>query len=147
MIKISKAKPKESQSIRQFEQLVWNETDITSPYDIVSFVTYGYVFLAEDTEKDKDKIVGTIVAIKTKDNEIRIVDWIVHEQYRHTGIGTRLYKRLRKEIGNLTMIAYVESDNTASIEGHKKLGFKPTKKVKDPFFIGEKKNWLVMKSK
>lgn len=141
MIKISKAKPKESQSIRQFEQFVWNETNITSPYDIVSFVTYGYVFLA----KSKDKIVGAIVAIKTKDNEIRIIDWIVDESYRHIGIGTKLYEKLRKEAGNLTMIAYVESDNTASIEGHKKLGFKPTKKITDPFFIGDKKNWVIMK--
>lgn len=143
MIKISKAKPEESQLIRQFEQFVWNEPSITSPYDIVSFVTYGYVFLA----KDRDKIVGTIVAIKTKDNEIRIIDWIVDEPYRHIGIGTKLYKRLRKEIGKLTMIAYVESDNTASIEGHKKLGFKPTKQITDPFLIGDKKDWIVMKSK
>jgi len=142
MIKISKAKPKESQSIRQFEQFVWDEECITSKYDIVSFVTYGYVFLA----KDKDKIVGTIVAIKTKDNEVRILDWIVHEKYRHMGIGTRLYKRLKKEIGKLTMIAYVESDNKASIEGHKKLGFKCTKEITDPFFIGDKKNWFKLKN-
>ena len=141
MIKITTAKPNESQQIRRFEQLVWHETCITSPYDIVTFVTYGYVFLA----KENNKIVGAIIAIKTKKDEIRIIDWLVEKNHRHRGIGTKLYHKLRRAVGGLAIIAYVESRNTASLAGHKKLGFKRIKKVADPFYLSENTTWWVMK--
>lgn len=143
MLKILPAKPNESQLIRRFEQSVWNDPGITSRYDIVSFVTYGYVFLA----KENNKIIGAIIAIKTKRDEIRILDWLVHKNYRHLGIGTKLYNKLRQTVAGHAIIAYVESGNAASLAGHKKLGFKPVKKVTDPFYLGDKTTWLVMRAK
>lgn len=142
MIKISRAKPSECQKVRQFEQKVWNETYITSPYDIAFFVSYGYVFLA----KEKNKIVGAIIAIKTKDDEIKITDWLVDERCRRIGIGTKLYNVLKKDTQGLPIIAYVESKNTASLSGHEKLGFTRVKKIRDPFYMGDKKSWYIMRS-
>jgi len=142
MIKIARAKPSECQEVRRFEQFVWKEVCITSPYDIAFFVSYGYVFLA----KDNDVIVGAIIAIKTKYDEVKITDWLVDERYRRTGIGSRLYKRLKNDIKGLPIIAYVESKNIASLAGHEKLGFKRIKQVEDPFYLGDKKSWWIMKS-
>ncbi|PIR04350.1 MAG: hypothetical protein COV59_01290 [Candidatus Magasanikbacteria bacterium CG11_big_fil_rev_8_21_14_0_20_39_34] len=142
MIKIVRAKPSECQKVRRFEQMVWDEPCITSPWDIMFFVSYGYVFLA----KEKEKIVGAIVAFKTKNDEVKITDWLVAKKYRRTGVGTKLYKRLKKDTKGMPIIAFVESKNTASLEGHKKLGFRCIKEVKDPFYLGEKKIWSIMKN-
>ena len=140
MIKIVKAKPEESNEIRDFEDTLWEEKHVTSRYDMVSFVTFGYVFLA----KDEGKIIGAIIAMKTKNDEIRVTDWIVDEKYRRLGIGTKLYKKLFKETDGLNVITYIKTDNIPSLESHKKLGFKKVKKVRDPYLSGkEKYYWLV----
>ncbi|MCB9798264.1 GNAT family N-acetyltransferase [Candidatus Nomurabacteria bacterium] len=143
MITISKAKPSECQKVRHLEQKVWKEPGVTSQYDIAFFVSFGYVFVA----KDKDKIVGAIVAIKTKDNEIKITDWVIDKKYRRMGIGSRLYAKLKKEAKELPLLAYVEASNEPSIHGHQKLGFKKVKKMKDPFYLGTTGDWWMLRCK
>ncbi|MBI2984989.1 MAG: GNAT family N-acetyltransferase [Candidatus Kerfeldbacteria bacterium] len=143
MIKISRAKPSESQKVREFERKVWGGPYMTGTYDIASFVSFGYVFLA----KDQDEIIGAIIAMKTKNDEVYIADWFVHPKYRRTGIGTKLYERLKEDAQGLTIIAYIESKNIASLKGHEKLGFKRYRKTQDPFYIGDDKSWWIMKSK
>ncbi len=141
MITISKAKLKDCQKIRKLEQKVWEEQNITSPYDTAICVRYGYVFVA----KEIDKIIGAIIAIKTRDNEIKIVDWIVDKKYKNKSIGLKLYKKLIQHVSNIPIIAFVNSKNKISINKHKKLGFKMIKKIKDPYVLGEKDYWFLMK--
>lgn len=141
MITISRAKISESQKVRRLEQTVWKSNIITSQYDAAFFVHYGHVFVA----KDKNKIVGAIVAIKTKGNEIKIIDWVVAELYRRHGVGLRLYQALKKAAGKLPLIAWVKTTNHPSLEAHRKLGFKKTKKLVDPFALGNKGVYWIMK--
>lgn len=115
---------------------------MTNAYDIASLVSYGYVFIA----KDHNKIIGAIIAMKTINDEIYIADWFVHSKYRRTGIGAKLYEKLKDDTKGLSIIAYVESKNIASLRGHEKLGFKRGKKIQDPFYVGDKKTWWIMKS-
>ena len=143
MITITQAKPSECQKIRKFEQAVWKEKGITSAYDSAFFAWFGYVYVA----KDKGKIVGVIIAIKTRDNQVKVVDWLVKEKYRRQGIGLRLYKKLLTAAAGLTVVAFVDSSNIASLEAHQALGFKKMKKIKDPFYLGSKQVWWVMERK
>lgn len=155
MIRITKAKPGECQLVRQFEEKIWQEKCVTSQYDAAIYVRFGYVFIA----KDKGKIVGAIIALRTKDNEVKITDWIVDKEYRRKGIGGQLYQKLEKEVADSEsniragrkqgsrMIACVKATNIASLEGHKKFGFKKIKKMIDPFCLGDKKTWWLMATK
>ncbi len=141
MITISKAKVKESQKIRKLEQKIWKEQNITSVYEAATFVENGHTFIA----KDAGKIIGAIIAINTSDNKIRVVDWVVDEKYRGLSIGERLYKRLIKAINNTPIVTLIDTKNKASINGHKKLGFKIIKKIKDPYSLGRNEYWFLMK--
>ncbi len=143
MVTINRAKPNECQKIKKFEEIVWKEKGITSPYDSAYFISFGYAYVA----KDNGKIVGIIIAIQTRDDKIKVIDWLVHQKYRHQGIGTRLYRKLLKETGNLPVLAFVNSANAVSLERHVALGFKKIKKIRDPFYLGNKKYWLVANEK
>lgn len=142
MIRISQARPPECQKLRDFETLTWKES-VTSVYDIAFYVYFGYCFLA----KDGDKMVGLIMAMKTRENKVKIVDWLVNPAYRNRGIGTRLYKRLKKEVSPLPIIAFVNCNNAVSLGRHLKLGFKKIRKIKDPFYLKDGSEWWHMEHK
>lgn len=141
MITIAKAKISDAQKIRTFEQKEWNEKDIVGPYEAATFIRYGYAFVA----KDKEDVVGVIIAMKTKGNEIKVIDWIVAEEYRRKKIGSRLYAALEKEVKGYTLLSFVECKNKESSEGHQKLGFKKIKKIKDAFGMKTKEQWWLMR--
>ena len=141
MITISRAKPADSQEIQKLEEKVWREKRVTSPYDAAFFVRFGYVFVA----KENDKVVGAIVGIKTREGDVSVTDWVVDAPHRKKGIGRRLYNRLQKEVKSGRIIAYVQTENRASVAAHTRMGFKKTKKVQDLFFLGTKEYWWVMK--
>ncbi len=128
MIKIKKAKINQSQKIRALENEIWDE-EVVNIYDMAAFITFGYVFIAED----KNKIIGAICAFATKNNEVYLNDWVVDKKHRGKGIGKKLFEKLKKEIGNKNIISYVELKNGISVAAHKKLGFELVKKVKDPY--------------
>jgi ribosomal protein S18 acetylase RimI-like enzyme len=138
MITISKAKVNECQKIRQLEQLVWNDKNITSKFDAPTFVKYGYTYVA----KDKNKIIGAIISIVTPKNELKIIDWIVDKQYRGKGIGEKLFNKLFDL--NMPIVSQVNAKNKISLEGHKKIGFKLKKKIKDAYYIGEKQMYYIL---
>lgn len=142
MVIVSKARPKDCQRIRQFEQRVWKDPGVTSPYDAAFFVRFGYAFIA----KDVDKIVGVIIALKTKGDEVKIADWLVDEKYRRRGIGEKLYIALRKNIAHLPIVAFINTTNKASLSAHQKFGFKKIKKLTDPFYLGDKSSWWLVKN-
>ena len=133
MITIAKAKIGDAQKIRSFEQIEWNEKDIVGPYEAATFIRYGYAFVA----KDKGEIVGVIIAMKTKNDEIKVIDWIVAKEYRRQKIGSRLYAALEKEVKEYPLLSFVERNNKESADGHKKLGFRKVKKIKDAFGMGK----------
>lgn len=139
MVIISEAEPSESQKIRKLEERVW-EKGVTSPYDAAAFAEHGYTFVA----KDNNEIIGAIVAFKTRDNKIRVVDWIVDEKHRKRGIGFRLYNMLMKSVDNAPLITLVNSKNKTSIEGHKKLGFRIIKEIRDPYHRGRSEHAFLM---
>jgi len=61
----------------------------------------------------------------------------VHKDYRKRGIGIRLMKQLIKsanELGYAIMVAAIDSENTGSIELHKKLGFEYAGTIKKSGF-------------
>lgn len=141
MVTISRAVLCESQKIQKLEEKVWREKRVTSPYDAAFYVRFGYVFVA----KDHGQLVGAIVAIKTREDDIAVIDWVVDARYRQKGVGRRLYERLEKESKPHHIVAYVQVDNTSSVEAHTRMGFKKFKKIQDLFSLGTQEWWWVMK--
>jgi L-amino acid N-acyltransferase YncA len=133
MIRICKAKINESQKIRKLEEKVWKEKNVTDKYDIANFVRFGYVFVA----KEKNKIIGAIIAMKTKVDKIYVGDWVVDKRYRRKGIGTMLYKALIRKVEGKTLIAFVEPNNTKSLKAHSRLGFRIIRKIEDTYNLGK----------
>ncbi len=141
MITITKAVKSDSKSIIKLEERVWEEKNITSIYDIPVFIKYGYTFVA----RDGNKTIGVIMAIKTKEDNIFVMDWIVDKKYRRKKIGERLYKKLITNIKNNAILSLVDENNIVSINAHKKLGFKIIKKLKDPYYLGNNEYVYLMK--
>lgn len=133
MITITTAKINESQEIRRLEENVWKEKNVTDKYDIANFVRFGYVFVA----KEENRVVGAIIAMKTRDDKIYVSGWVVHKKYRRKGIGTQLYKALIRKTKGKKIIVFVEPNNKISLKAHKKIGFRVVRKISDPYNLGE----------
>ena len=136
-MKIKKAKIEDLQQILKLETKIW-DCQVTSIYDMANFVRFGYVFVA----KDKTKILGAIIAIKTNKDEVFVEDLIVDKKYRNKGIGTKLKQKLISSV-KLPMIGFVSHKFKASLRLQKRLGFKIIKKVKDPY-MRNKKEYVFM---
>jgi len=132
-IAITKARVGDSVAIRALENKVWHEQDVTGKYDMATTIRFGYSFVA----KDKDKIVGAILAIKTADDEVYVQDWFVNERYRGQGIGKKLYARLIEAVRGLPIVSFLHPDSKESIKAHKQLGFKVVKRIKDVYGLGD----------
>ncbi|MBU5690074.1 MAG: GNAT family N-acetyltransferase [Candidatus Aenigmatarchaeota archaeon] len=130
-IRISKAKISDSQLIRKLERNVWSE-DVVSKWDASAFARFGYVYVA----KHRGKIIGSIVAFKTKDDEIFVNDWVVHKKYRRKKVGQKLYERLIKDVKQ-PIITFLDEKNTFLLKTHLKLGFKFVKRIKGPYNVNE----------
>ncbi len=136
-----RAKVKDSVKIIKLEESVWGEKNITTKYEMVASIRFGYSFVA----KHKGKIIGAILSIRTYDNKVFVQDWVVDRKYQGCGIGKKLYKRLVKETGNLPIIGYIYKDRKRQIEFYKKIGLKvKTRPVKDPYNTGSKKPRLLV---
>jgi len=148
MITISEARLSNAKTILKLERQVWEQeselNDVSSKYDLGSFIRFGYVFVA----KDKTKLVGVIIAFKTKQNDFFVVDWVVAKNYRKKRIGMRLYQKLLSSVPNYAVVTLIDAKNKISLTAHKKLGFHLQKKLKDAYGIGEKKyDCLVKKNR
>ncbi|MDP3728520.1 MAG: GNAT family N-acetyltransferase [bacterium] len=144
MVSISRAKTYESSAIRKLEQQVWKDKDCTGKYENAYLSRFGYVFVA----KEKNKIIGAILAMKTAKEEIYVEDVIIHPKWQGQGLGKRLYETLFAACGNFPILALVNKTNEASIKLHKELGFKGVKKVKNPFGIDvEAESFLMRREK
>ncbi len=141
MIKISKAKIEDLQQILKLETKIWDGR-VTSIYDMANFIRFGYAFVA----KDKTKIVGAIIAIKTKDDEVFVEDLIVDKKYRNKKIGTKLKQKLISSV-KLPFIGFVSPKFKASLKLQKKLGFKLVKKVKNPYMRNKKEYVFMFRKK
>jgi ribosomal protein S18 acetylase RimI-like enzyme len=126
-IQILRAKVSEAQEIRKLETKVWGE-EVVNKYDIPMFVRFGYVFVA----KDKNKIVGAIIAYKTKDDDIYVCDWVVDQKYRNKKIGLKLYTKLINSVKN-PIITFLDPKRIPTIKAHELLGFKIVKKVNNAY--------------
>lgn len=132
MILISQAKLSDAHKIRRLETRVW-KGEVTNKYDMPMVVRFGYVY----TAKDGKKLVGGLVAYPTKHGEIYVCDWVVDKNYRGNGVGWQLYQRLLQDTQKKTVVTFVAVKNKASLVGHKKLGFKIVKRVKDPYLLNQ----------
>lgn len=117
--------------LRELEQEVWNERDITSPYDATMFAEHGWVFVA----RESTCIVGGIVAILAKDGSIFVVDWVVKDQYRRQGVGTQLYKKLISALPDKRVLALVSVSNRTSLLAHQKLGFGINRTIENAYGV------------
>ncbi len=143
MMKIIKAKISDSKNIRALEQKVWKEKDVAGKYDLVVDIRFEYCFIA----KEKHKLIGAILAIKTKNNKIYVQDWFVDKEYRNRGIGKKLYFRLFKATKGFSILTFIHPNFKESLEVHKKLGFKLLKKVKDVYGLKDNEYRFLMKKK
>ncbi len=147
MLVISRAKISDVEEIKKLERRVWKEymnlEDVTGDYGLGPLIRFGYVFVA----KVDGKIVGVIVALKTKDSSVFVEDWVVDKNYRGQKIGRKLYEKLIEAVGNVHLVTWVNSRYVDSVEAHKKIGFKMHKIVKDPYGIGETEDYFVVKRK
>lgn len=131
-VSISRAKLSDAHKIRRLETSVW-KSEVTNKYDMPMFVRFGYVYAA----KEGKRLVGGLVAHSTKDGEIYVCDWVVDKKYRGNGVGWRLYQRLLQDTRKKTLVTFVAVKNKVSLAGHKKLGFKIVKRVKDPYLLNQ----------
>ena|SRR3989344_7692091 len=141
MVTISKAKMYESSAIRKLEQQVWKDKDCTGKYENAYLTRFEYVFVA----KEKNKIIGAILAMKTSKEEVYVEDVIIHPKWQGQGLGKRLYETLFAACGNLPVLALVNITNEASIKLHKELGFKGVKQIKNPFGVDKEATSFLMK--
>ena len=129
MVSISRAKVYESSAIRKLEQQVWKDKDITRKYENAYLIKFEYAFVA----KEKNKIIGAILAMKTTKEEVYVEDLIIHPKWQHQGLEKKLYETLFAACGNIPVFALVDNTNEASLRMHKELGFTGVKKVPNPF--------------
>lgn len=132
-ITIARAKVSDGKAIIELAQRVWREK-VSTIYETAILIRLGYAFVA----KDRGKIVGSILAMRTVDGCVYVNDWVVDRKYRRLGVGTKLYKRLISTVDGTPIISYVRTDFKESVAAHRKMGFKFVKKVKDPYGIGER---------
>ena len=99
---IRPAQVTDSLAIWKLETVAHGE-EVTSRYDIPMFIHFGYVFVAEE----ENKIIGSIIALKTKQGDVTITDWVVHPQFQHRGIGLQLYRVLQQEVKDHDLLAMV----------------------------------------
>ena len=111
--------------------------EVTSRYDVPMFIEFGYAYVAQLEGGVDGRIVGAIVALPTRDGEIKVNDWVVHPKYQGQGIGGKLYRQLIAETKGKGLLAVVLKSNRRSLELHHKLGFSIEKEVADPFQTGE----------
>ena len=112
-----------------FEYILELSKKIFSVSEIYSleflYKTFGYCFL------DKNgKIIGYIICIEKKDNDILITSLGIEEKFRKRGIGKVLLKiciETLKEKGNIYL--HVRSKNVIAINLYKKNGFKEIEKI------------------
>lgn len=128
IIKISRAKVVEAQAIRRLEARVWGE-EVTNKYDEPMFIRFDWCFVA----KDKQKIVGAIVAFLTRKNEVFVSDWVIDKLYRHHDIGLHLYQNLIKAVPGRNIVTLIDPDNEPSLLAHKELGFKVVRTVNNAY--------------
>lgn len=141
MIHISQAKTHDLFGIRKLEQSVLKSKDPSKRYENRLFTDFAYVFVA----KEKNKVVGAILAMKTAKDEMYVENILIAPKFQHQGLEKRLYETLFAECGNLPILALVHTDNEASIKLHKQLGFKGVKKIADPFGTQEKTSSFLMR--
>jgi ribosomal protein S18 acetylase RimI-like enzyme len=127
VIKIVRAKVEDSEELRKLETRIWRER-VTNKYDLSDMIRFSYAYIA----KDENKTVGGIYGYKTKDGKFYVCDWFVDKRYRKRGIGSKLYKRLIKDI-KLPIVSFLDPNYPPTIKAHKKLGFKILKKVKNAY--------------
>lgn len=141
-IRISKAKISDVREIRRLEEKVWKEKNVSSRYDIANLVRFGYVFVA----KQNGKIIGAVMAYRTRDNCVYVADWFVDKKFRGKGIGTRLYRRLFAAV-RLPLVTLIHPNWKNSRALHESMGFKVMKKIKDPYGLGSSEYRFFVKKK
>lgn len=141
MIVIRRAKSNEGRKIMEFEMRVWQDKEVVSRYEAVNLARFGYTFVAVDN----GEIIGVIVGMKTRDDKIKIVDWLVDEKYRGQGIGVKLYDKLKKETKGCEIISFINCKNLRSLSAHQKIGFLKFGKIKDPYCSGDGSVWWKLK--
>ena len=143
MVSISKAKVSDAPGIRKLEQQIWREKETTGKYEDGYIIRFEYAFVA----KEKNKIIGAILAMKTANDEVYVEHIIISPKWQHQGIGKRLYETLLAYCGNIPILALVDTKNEASIQLHKELGFRGTKKLKNPFGVVSATHFLMRREK
>ena len=141
MVSISKAKVSDAPGIRKLEQQIWREKETTGKYEDGYIIRFEYAFVA----KEKNKIIGAILAMRTTNDEIYVEDIIISPRFQHQGIDRKLYSTLLAHCGDHTILALVNVTNESSIALHKELGFKGVKKIVNPFGVKEETVSFLMK--
>ena len=87
--------------------------------DVLEYSKTNYVY------KLNGYIIGNVLMEETED-VINIIDVLVNEEYRRTGIATKLLKALIKDFKGKKekIMLEVRSKNTPAINLYEKLGFK-----------------------
>ena len=142
-MQISQAKGSDSPGIRKLEQQVWKDKVISSKYDSSYLIKFEYAFVA----KEKNKIIGAILAMKTVKDEIYVEDIIISPKFQNHGIGKKLYETLLAHCGNVPVLASVTINNEALITLLKELGFKGVKKMQDPAVKEKSTSFLMRREK
>ena len=102
---------------------------MVNKYDEPMFIRFDWCFVA----KDKNRIVGAIVAYLTRNNEIFVSDWVVDKAYQHEDIGLHLYKKLIQAVKSRNIITLIDSKNEPSLLAHKEMGFKIVRSIKNAY--------------
>ena len=133
---IRKAILSDAGSVRDLETKVWLD-EVTSAWDIGTFVRCGYVYVA----CLDSSIVGAIVAIQHRCAYLYVVGLLVEPTMRRKGIGERLYKRVlhhAHRVSSGRVETHVGISSGASVALHKKLGFRVIRQETDVYGLQEK---------
>jgi len=113
--------------------------DYNNLNDILDIDTYN-IYLA----KNMNRVIGFGITSITEDNNIHIMSFGCHPEYRRKNIGTKILNKIKKKNKDKLITLYVQSENSVAIKFYKKNKFIEIEKVSNYYSDLEDNNAILM---
>ena len=72
---------------------------------------------------DEDRLVGIVRTVGDGYSIVYVQDILVHSEYQHQGIGTKLFQKIFEKFSNVYQLALLTDNSPTAIAFYKSLGF------------------------